>query len=105
MSSATGQRIGKYDVLGTLATSPRVRVFRGVDADTKRQVALKVIGRQHLNAAALAGYRKLSIALGRLEHPGIARFVELFENEKAACLVWELCDGVPLKGSLPVTSW
>jgi response regulator RpfG family c-di-GMP phosphodiesterase len=100
MSSATSQRIGKYDVLGTLATNPRVRVFRGMDSDTKRPVALKVIGRQHLNAQALPGYRKYSLALQRLEHPGIAAFVELFENEKAVCLVSELCDGVPLSSLL-----
>jgi serine/threonine-protein kinase len=100
MSSATGQRIGKYDVLGTIATSPRVRVFRGVDSETKRSVAIKVIGRQHLNAQALPGFKKYSIALTRLEHPGIARFVELFENEKAVCLVWELCEGVPLSSLL-----
>jgi serine/threonine-protein kinase len=100
MSNGTGQRIGKYDVQATLATSPRARVFRAVDSDTKRAVAVKVIGRAHLNAAALPGYRKYAQALGRLEHPGIAAFLELIENDKAVCLVSELCEGVPLSSLL-----
>ena len=100
MSSATGQRVGKYDVMGTLATGPRVRVFRGLDPAAGRSVALKVIGRQHVNAQALPAFRKYTLALSRLEHPGIAQFIELFENEKAVCLVWELCEGVPLSSLL-----
>jgi response regulator RpfG family c-di-GMP phosphodiesterase len=99
-SNATGQRIGKYEVLGTLATSPRARTFRGLDSDTRRAVAIKVIGRQHLNAAALPAYRKYAEALAKLEHPNVARFIEIFENEKAVGLVWELCEGVPLSSLL-----
>ena len=100
MSSATGQRIGKYDVQATLATSPRARVFRGVDSDTKRPVALKVIGRAHVNDAAIPAFRKYGQALARLDHPGIARFIELIENDKALCVVSELCEGVPLSSLL-----
>jgi eukaryotic-like serine/threonine-protein kinase len=100
MSSGTGQRIGKYDVQATLATSPRARVFRGVDSDTKRPVALKVIGRAHVNEAAIPAFRKYAQALARLDHPGIAAFVELIENEKALCVVSELCEGVPLASLL-----
>jgi serine/threonine-protein kinase len=100
MSSATSQRIGKYDVQGTLATSPRVRVFRGIDPDTKRPVAIKVIARQHLNAAALPGYRKYCVALAQFQHPSVAQFLEMLETEKAVCLVSELCEGVPLSSLL-----
>ncbi len=100
MSSATGQRIGKYDVQSTLATSPRARVFRGVDSDTKRPVALKVIGRAQVNDAAIPAFRKYGQALARLDHHGIARFIELIENEKALCVVSELCEGVPLSSLL-----
>jgi len=100
MSSATGQRIGKYDVQATLSTSPRARVFRGVDSDTKRAVALKVIGRAHVNEAAIPAFRKYGQALARLEHPGVAAFIELIENEKALCVVSELCEGVPLSSLL-----
>jgi response regulator RpfG family c-di-GMP phosphodiesterase len=98
--NATAQRIGKYDVHGTIATSPRVRVFRAVDSDTKRPVAIKVIGRQHLNAAALPNYRKYAAALAKLEHPNVAQLLEVIENEKAVALVWELCEGVPLSSLL-----
>ena len=100
MSSVTGQRIGKYEVQATLATSPRARVFRGIDSDSGRAVALKVIGRAHVNAASLPAFRKYAQALGRLEHPGIAAFLDLIENEKAVCIVSELCEGVALASLL-----
>ena len=84
MSSATGQRVGKYDVMGTLATGPRVRVFRGLDPAAGRSVALKVIGRQHVNAQALPAFRKYTLALSRLEHPGKnhVRLIDAFEQFK-----------------------
>jgi eukaryotic-like serine/threonine-protein kinase len=100
MSSGTGQRIGKYDVQATLATSPRARVFRGVDSDTRRPVALKVIGRAHVNDSAIPAFRKYAQALARLDHPGIAALIEVIENEKALCVVSELCEGVPLASLL-----
>ena len=100
MSSATGQHIGKYAVAGTIATTPRVRVFRGFDPETKRAVAIKVIGRQHLNAAALPAFRKYAANLAQFQHPSVAQFVELFETEKAVCVVSELCEGVPLSSLL-----
>jgi serine/threonine-protein kinase len=100
MSSATGQRIDKYDVQATLATSPRTRVFRAIDSDTKQPVAIKVIPRAHLNVAALSAYRKFSVALSRIDHPGVARFLDLVENDKAVCLVSELAEGVPLASLL-----
>ncbi|HEX5130162.1 MAG TPA: serine/threonine-protein kinase, partial [Usitatibacter sp.] len=100
MSSATGQRIGKYDVQGTIGTTPRVRVFRGTDSDTKRPVAIKVINRAHLNAGSLAGFRKYATALAQFQHPCVAQFLELLETEKAVCLVSELCEGVALSSLL-----
>ena len=39
MSSATGQRIGKYDVVAPMGSTPRVRVFRGTEPDTGCAVA------------------------------------------------------------------
>jgi serine/threonine-protein kinase len=96
MSATTGQRIGKYDVQATLATSPRTRVFRALDPGTGQAVAIKAIPRAHVNEAALPAYRKFSLPLSRLDHPGVARFIELIENDKAVWLVSELCEGVPL---------
>ena len=100
MSSATGQRIGKYEVLGPIGATPRVRVFRGIDGDTRRAVAIKVIGRQHMDPAALPGYRKYALALAQFHHPCVARFLEVIETERTVCLVSELCEGVALSSLL-----
>jgi serine/threonine protein kinase len=99
MSSA-GQRIGKYEVQAQIAKGARSAVFRGVDGNTGKPVALKIIPRANLNAAAVPAYRKYGLALQRVDHPGIAAFLDLFEDEKAACVVSELCEGVPLSSLL-----
>ena len=54
------QMIGKYEVQGQLAASKRARVFKGIDPDTRKGVALKVIPRPHLKESALASFRKYS---------------------------------------------
>lgn len=100
MSSATGQRIGKYDVVAPIGSTPRVRVFRGTEPDTGCAVAIKVIGRQHLDPASLPGYRKYALALAQFHHPCVARFFEVIETERTVCLVSELCEGVALMSLL-----
>ena len=94
------QRIGKYEVQKALSSGKRARVFRGLDPQAGKAVALKVIPRANLNASQLAAYRKYSQALTRLDHPGVVRFIELIETEKAICLVSELAEGVALSSLL-----
>ena len=97
---STAKRIGKYDVLGLIAKGPRAAVYRCEDGDTKRPVAVKIIPRALLSAAALPAFRKYAQALARLEHPGIASLIEIVENDKAVGLVSELCEGKALAALL-----
>ena len=94
------QRIGKYEVQAVLAKGPRSAVYRGLDGNTGKSVALKVIPAAQLNAAALPAYRKYGQALQRLEHPAIAGFVDLIEDDKAVVVVSEFCEGVSLASLL-----
>jgi response regulator RpfG family c-di-GMP phosphodiesterase len=96
MSNPTTKRIGKYEIVALMAKSARAAVYRGEDSDTRRPVAIKIIPRTLLNVAAVPAFRKYAQALARIEHPGIATFIEVVENEKAIGLVSELCEGKAL---------
>ena len=61
----SSQRVGKYEVRALLAKGARCAVYRAEDPEARRAVALKVIPRAHLNAAALADFRKAMQALAR----------------------------------------
>lgn len=100
MSTSTAKRIGKYDIVGLVSRGPRAAVYRAADGDTRQPVAIKIVPRTILNADALPGFRKYSLALTRLEHPGIATFLDIVENDKALALVSEFCEGKPLSALL-----
>ena len=97
---STAKRIGKYDILSILHRGPRAAVYRGEDGDTKRPVAVKIIPRTLLDAAALPGFRKYAQALSRLEHPVITQVIDIAENDKAVAVVSELCEGKPMSARL-----
>ena len=98
--STTAKRIGKYEIVAIVSRGSRAAVYRATDGDTKQPVAIKIVPRTILNADALPGFRKYSLALTRLEHPGIATFLDIVENDKALALVSEFCEGKPLSALL-----
>ena len=93
--SAT-QKLGKYEIQAQLAKGARAAVFRALDPETKRQVAIKAIPKPAVNSQALPAFLKQSQALAQLAHPGIARFVEALDTPQALCVVTELAEGQPL---------
>ena len=97
---STAKRIGKYDIVALVSRGSRAALYRGTDSDDQRPVAIKVIPRTLLNAAALPAFRKYAQALARLEHPGIAAIREIVENDKAVGVISELCEGRPLSALL-----
>jgi response regulator RpfG family c-di-GMP phosphodiesterase len=97
---STASRIGAYEILALIAKGNRAAVYRALDNDTGRQVAIKIIKRSALNAAALPEYRTYASALARLEHPAIVPFFDLVENDKAIGLVSDLCEGKAISGLL-----
>ena len=97
---STGKRIGKYDISALIHRGPRAAVYRGEDPEGKRLVAVKIIPRQLLNAAAVPAYRKYAQALARLEHPAVAQILDVVENDKAVAVISELCEGKPMSSRL-----
>jgi eukaryotic-like serine/threonine-protein kinase len=89
-------RIGKYQVESLIARGSACKVCRGIDPATKRELALKIIPRAALNAAALARLQQAAPALARLRHPALANFIEILESGSAICVVSEIAHGTPL---------
>jgi eukaryotic-like serine/threonine-protein kinase len=97
---STGQKLGKYDIEAQVAKGARAAVYRGMDPETRQAVAIKAIARDHVNVQALPAYVKHARSLATLEHPGIARFIEVVDTPKAVCIVSTFAEGKPLSGLL-----
>src|SRR5476649_318097 len=59
-------------------------------------VALKLMNREKVAAAALARLQQSAAALARVRHPAIASFIETIEADKFLCIVSELAEGESL---------
>jgi serine/threonine-protein kinase len=99
-SNPDQQRIGKYEVQGALSSGKHARVFKGLDPETRKVMALKVIPRANLKEPALAAFRKYAQALQKLDHPGIVKSLDVVESDKWVCIVSEIAEGVPLSSLL-----
>ncbi|MEP7262234.1 MAG: response regulator [Usitatibacter sp.] len=100
MSNVTSKSIGKYEIVGIISKGARASIYRGVDIDTRRAVAVKILKRSTVIADALSAFRKQSQVLARLEHPSMAAFFDVVENEKAIGLVSDICEGKAIAGLL-----
>ena len=95
--TAAGQLNGRYRMEALLAVGGMGEVWAGRDLLLDRAVAVKVL------AGALAGdgraaerLRREARAAGRLEHPNIARVLDLGEHDGRPYLVMELLEGESL---------
>ena len=99
-NGGTGQKVGKYEVQAQLAKGARAAIYRGVDPTNGQAVAIKAILRDHVNAQAVPAFLKHAQSVAQLDHPGIARFIEIVETSKTICVVSTLAEGQPLSSLL-----
>src|SRR5436190_23446967 len=86
---------GNVTFCGSGATS---RVFRGVDLETGRVVALKRLHRQLVrDAAALARLKREFDALRSLRHPVLVEVADVISWEEDPTLVMAYIEGADLK--------
>lgn len=96
-----GQALGPYRLLAGIALGGRAAVFRGRDERSQRPVAVKVP-----IEGALAGdeardrLRWEALALGRLDHPGIAALLDTGSEAGIDFLVLEYVEGPTLAARL-----
>jgi serine/threonine protein kinase/Tol biopolymer transport system component len=103
-----GERLGPYEVTGTLGAGGMGEVYRARDTRLKREVALKILPASFAgDAERLARFQGEAEVLASLNHPNIASLYGLEEAAGTTALIMELVDGPTLaervaRGPIPV---
>ena len=96
-----GDRVGPFEITGTLGVGGMGEVYRARDAKLNRDVALKVLP---ANVAGdpdrLARFRREAQLLASLNHPNIAHIHGLEDAGATPALVMELVEGETLDARL-----
>ena len=96
-------QIGQYRVVSELGAGGMGVVYRAVDVQINRDVALKRLRSEFAaSPAVLERFRREAQLQGRLNHPNIAQLYALVQTEEAFCIVMEFVDGVNLSKLLPL---
>jgi eukaryotic-like serine/threonine-protein kinase len=101
MSLAVGQRIGVFEITGSLGAGGMGEVYRATDTKLKRQVAIKILpGTVASDADRLARFRREAEVLASLNHPNIAAIYGFEDASGVHALVLELVEGRTLEAFL-----
>ncbi|GEM_PF-5463233 len=99
-SPARGMPFGKFDLLRELGSSRGARVYQAMEKESRRVVALKIYDPTAADPreveAALAGAR----AVKGVDHPGVARVLEVGEVEGRSYIAMEQVEGKTLEAWL-----
>ncbi|MCB9888875.1 MAG: protein kinase [Planctomycetes bacterium] len=94
-------RIGDYELVREIGRGGMGVVYEAIQTRLGRTVALKLLSpHRALAPRALAMFRREATLAASLDHPGIARVLELEESDGQLALAMELCDGMPLDAVL-----
>src|SRR5262245_7068629 len=114
MSLAPGARLGPYEVTAQIGVGGMGEVWRAIDTNLGRQVAIKVLPDAFAqDRERLARFEREAKTLAALNHPNIAIIHGLEKSDGAYALVMELVDGptladriargaIPLEDALPI---
>src|SRR5882724_3363933 len=102
MNARDPRRLGKYEIVKTLGKGAMGVVYLARDPIFERNVAVKTIRKDLLDAAAnaevTARFRREAMAAGRLTHPSIVAVYDYGEDENVAYIVMEYAPGEDLTG-------
>jgi eukaryotic-like serine/threonine-protein kinase len=97
MSLSSGDRLGHYEVLGSLGAGGMGEVYRARDTRLGREVALKVLPEAFAaDPERLARFEREAKTLASLNHPHIAHIHGLEESNGVRALIMELVEGEDL---------
>jgi len=97
------EKVGKYRILGILGKGGMGIVYKGLDPDIEREVAIKTIrvdaladesGKEDL----LARVNREAKAAGRLNHPNIVTIYDVIRENELTFIVMQYVDGQTLQG-------
>src|SRR4030095_3989069 len=108
MSLSPGARLGSYEVIALIGQGGMGEVYRAVDGNLKRAVAVKVLPEAVVtDPARLARFQREAEVLAALNHPNIASIYGLERSGGTSALVMELVEGPTLadriaQGAVPI---
>jgi serine/threonine-protein kinase len=103
-----GRVIGKYRIVAQIGRGGMGTVYTALDETLGRQVAIKVLNGDVIEAESIERFRREALTLARLNHPRIAAIHELTRDDHDLLMVMELVNGetcerlVERVGPLPV---
>ena len=101
MGLGAGDRVGAYEILGTLGAGGMGEVYRARDARLGRDVAVKILPETlRQDAGRLRRFEQEARATGALNHPNVLAVYDVGEHEAAPFLVTELLEGQTLRERL-----
>ena len=100
-SGFTMETIGKYQILGTLGKGGMGIVYKALDPDIEREVAIKTVQFDLLDEGLekenlLARVVREAKAAGRLNHPNIITIYDVFRDGDMTYIVMQYVDGQSL---------
>src|ERR1700686_3734972 len=93
MALASGDRLGKYEILALIGKGGMGEVYKARDIRLGREVAIKIAAEQFSER-----FEREAQAIAALNHPNICQLYDVGPNY----LVMEFIEGAPLKGPLPL---
>src|SRR5690349_4607734 len=97
MSLTPGTRIGPYELSAQLGVGGMGEVYRAMDTNLKRSVAIKVLPETVAkDADRLARFQREAETLAALNHPHVAQIYGLEKSAGITALVMELVEGPTL---------
>jgi eukaryotic-like serine/threonine-protein kinase len=108
MSLVVGDRVGPYEILGSLGAGGMGEVYRARDPRLDRAVAIKIVtASRGTGPAQIERFLREARAIGRLSHPHICTLHDVGQQDDVPFLVMELLEGPTLaerieQGPVPV---
>jgi len=103
--SPPAEKIGKYKILGTLGRGGMGIVYKGLDPDIEREVAIKTIRLDTVVEGAekdelLARVVREAKAAGRLNHPNIITIYDVIHKGELTFIIMQYIDGHSLMNQI-----
>jgi serine/threonine protein kinase len=88
-----GRKLGKYHILETLGRGGMGTVYKAIDETLDREVAIKILNPDLMDAETVERFRREAITLAKLNHPRIAHVYELTRDADSMLMVMEYVRG------------